>query len=365
MNPQKKYTAPPSFEIKTPCVAIRETLQKKIDHLSKPKGSLGRLEDLALEMGYIQQSLKPVLNKPTHIIFGADHGIEQERVSFTPREVTWQQMIHFTKGGGGVNIFCDQHNFDLKIVDVGVDYDFHPNLPIINKKIGYGTKNFLREAAMSETEMYQALWAGVDMVDMVKEEGSTIVCFGEMGIANTSPSAVWMSLLADIDMKECVGAGSGLCDAGITHKLQVLLQAVDNYKKLGNKSKDAWKVMQYFGGFEMVAAVGGMLRAAEHGLIIMVDGFIMSSCLLMAGKLYPEVMEYAICGHEGDEKGHKRLLKALNKPAILHLGMRLGEGTGALCAYPILQSAVKMLHDMDSFDDGEVLDYIHDNQIEG
>ncbi len=359
MNPIKTHVEQPNFSISIPCTTIRKALQEKIDHLSKPKGSLGMLENIALEIGYIQQSLHPSLQSPTHIIFGADHGIEQEGVSFTPREVTWQQMIHFTKGGGGVNIFCDQHHFNLKVVDTGIDYDFHPDLSIINRKIAYGTKNFLHEPAMSEKEMYQALWTGIEMVDNTHAEGCNIICFGEMGIANTSPSAIWMSILENIDLKECVGAGSGLCNAGITHKLQVILQAVDNYKKSMTNTKDTWTIMRYFGGFEMVAAVGAMLHAAEKKMIIMIDGFIMSSCLLMAKHLHPAVMNYAICCHEGDEKGHKRLLQALGKSPILHLGMRLGEGTGALCAYPILQSAVKMINDMDSFDNGKVSDYIH------
>lgn len=332
-----------------------DILQEKIDNLNKPKGSLGRLESLALQIGLIQHSLSPCLNHPCHILFGADHGIEREGVSVSPREVTWQQMANFGRGGGGVNMFCRQHGFKLRVVDVGVDHDFisadHPN--IINRKIAYGTQNFLHSPAMSEEEYERAIEIGAEMVDECHKEGCNVICFGEMGIGNTSPSSIWMHLLADIPLDQCVGAGSGLNSAGQNRKLDILTQAVNNYL---SKHSDI-SPLRYFGGFEMIAAMGGMLRAAEHRMIILVDGFIMTACMLGASKLKPEILPYAVFGHCGDESGHRLMLNAMNAQPLLALGLRLGEGTGAICAYPILQSAVNMINEMDNFDHAQITKY--------
>lgn len=343
-----------------------DKLQEKIDNLNKPKGSLGRLESLAKQIGLIQHTLTPKLEHPCHILFGADHGIEREGVSFSPREVTWQQMINYGLGGGGVNMFCRQHNFKLRVVDTGVDYDFdaekHPH--IIDRKIAHGTKNFLNEAAMSEEEYEQALKIGAEQVDECHKEGCNIISFGEMGIANTSPSSVWMSLFLDIDLERCVGAGSGLSARGIQHKYEVLREAVTNFKKqifqrndLSSKQEITKLIIRYFGGFEMVAAIGAMLRAAELKMIILVDGFIMTACMLAASKIDANVMDYAVFGHCGDEGGHKMMLEEMGAEPLLHLGMRLGEGTGAICAYPIVQSAVNMINEMDNFAHANITKY--------
>ena len=349
---------------------MRNLLQHKIDNLNKPKGSLGRLESLALQVGLIQQTLTPTLNHPCHILFGADHGIEREGVSVSPREVTWQQMINFGRGGGGVNMFCRQHGFKLRVVDVGVDYDFSPSEHphIIDRKIGYGTRNFLYEPAMTADEYERAISIGADLVDECYKEGCNVICFGEMGIGNTSPSSIWMHLLADIPLAQCIGAGSGLNSEGMRHKYDVLSRAVEKFKtqeltnsetkELKNSQTQKLKnLLTYFGGYEMVAALGGMMRAADHRMIILVDGFIMSACMLAASKLRPETLEFAIFGHCGDESGHRLMLNAMNAEPLLSLGLRLGEGTGAICAYPILQSAVNMINEMDNFDHAEITKY--------
>ena len=218
------------FNIQQPDLGIREALVDKINNLTKPKGSLGTLEELALQIGLIQQTLSPQLSKPQNIIFCADHGIADEGVSVSPKEVTWQQTIHFTHGGGGVNFLTHQHGFGLKIVDAGVDFDLPYELGIINMKVRKGTRNFLHEAAMTEEEMSLCLERGAEIVKRCEAEGSNILSFGEMGIGNTSPSSIWMHLFTGIPLAKCVGAGSGLNTQGISHKLQILQQAVDNYK---------------------------------------------------------------------------------------------------------------------------------------
>ena len=345
------------FSIEKPDIGLCEDIQKKIDHLNKPKGSLGTLEELAMQLCLIQHTMTPELCHPCHFLFGADHGIEREKVSVSPREITWQQMINFTRGGGGVNMFCRQYGFDLKIVDVGVDYDLSKVPGIINRKIALGTNNFLYGPAMTEEQMEQAIAVGVEMVDKAIAEGSNIVCMGEMGIANTSPSSVWMSLFENVPLEECVGAGAGLDNEGIRHKYDVLKRSVDKYTSLAPIDDTVEYAIRYFGGFEMVAAIGAMLRAAERKITIMVDGFIMSACALAAIRLYPAAFDYMIFGHKGDEGGHARMLQLMGAKPLLALGLRLGEGTGALCSYGIIESAVRMVREMNNFDNANITKY--------
>ena len=417
------------FHIKPVCRNMQTEIQDKIDNLNKPKGSLGRLEELAMQVCLIQQTLSPSLAHPCHLLLGGDHGIEREGVSVSPREVTWQQMINFTRGGGGVNMFCRQHGFKLRIVDVGVDYDFSidhspltidhtatpeeahsPNnrqwsmvngqwsmangLSIIDRKIARGTRNFLYEPAMSEEEFDRAISIGSDLVDDCLAEGCRVLSIGEMGIANTSPSSIWMSLFGNIPLKDCIGAGAGLASEGIRHKYEVLAKAVERFKvkseelrvknesnkqgSEGNSDSSLFtlhsslqasdsslftlrssldEVIRYFGGFEMVAAIGAMLRAAEQHVLILVDGFIMTACAIAAIRLYPAAQDYMIFTHCGDESGHKMMLDIVGAKPLLNLGLRLGEGTGALCAFPIVDSAVRMMNEMNNFDNAKITKY--------
>ena len=341
-----------TFHIERPDQSRRTAIQEKIDNLNKPKGSLGMLEEIAMQICLIQQTLSPTLSHPCHLLLGGDHGIEREGVSVSPRDVTWQQMINFTHGGGGVNMFCRQHSFHLRIVDVGVDYDLSRVPGIIDRKIARGTSNFLHEPAMTDEQFSRALSVGIDLVDDCHAEGCNILSIGEMGIANTSPSSIWMSLFCHLPLDECIGAGAGLNDAGIQHKRAILQQAVDQFP-----GGDALACIQYFGGFEMVAAIGAMLRAAELRMIILVDGFIMTACALAAIQLEPAVRDYMIFTHCGDESGHRRMLDSLGVHPLLSLGLRLGEGTGALCAYPIVDSAVRMINEMNNFQNANITKY--------
>ena len=346
-----------TFNIQAPDEALRPVIQDKIDNLNKPKGSLGRLETLAMQVCLIQQTLSPSITHPCHLLLGGDHGLEREGVSVSPREVTWQQMVNFTKGGGGVNMFCRQHGFHLRIVDVGVDHDLSQVPGIMNCKIAPGTRNFLHEAAMTEDEYTRTLTVGIDLADACASEGSRLLCLGEMGIANTSPSSIWMSLFCHIPLSECIGAGAGLNHQGISHKQQVLTQALDRFLSTVNRQPSIDYIIRYFGGFEMVAAIGAMLRAAERQMVILVDGFIMTACALAACQLYPEARHYMIFTHCGDESGHRRMLDSLHAEPLLSLGLRLGEGTGALCAFPIVDSAVRMMNEMNNFDNAHITKY--------
>ena len=346
-----------TFDIQPLDKSMQGAIQEKIDNLNKPKGSLGRLEELAMQVSLVQQTLEPSLAHPCHLLLGGDHGIEREGVSVSPREVTWQQMINFTRGGGGLNMFCRQHGFKLRIVDVGVDYDFSDVPGIIDRKIARGTKNFLYEPAMNEKKFDKAIQVGSDLVDDCLKEGCRVLCIGEMGIGNTSPSSIWMSLFGDIPLKDCIGAGAGLNNDGIRHKYEVLSKALARHQSYLSPLTSHLLPLRIFGGFEMIAAIGAMLRAAEQHLVILVDGFIMTACALGAIRLYPATQDYMIFTHCGDESGHKMMLDILGAKPLLHFGLRLGEGTGALCAYPLVDSAVRMMNEMNTFDKAKITKY--------
>lgn len=348
-----------TFHIQPPDEQLRRPLQAKIDNLNKPKGSMGFLEDLALQIGLIQHTLSPCLSHPCHLLFGGDHGIEHEGVSATPREVTWQQMINFTRGGGGVNLFCRQHHFHLLIIDMGVDHDLSTVQGIVHDKVDSGTKDFLYGPAMTEEQFDEAIDKGAQLVDNCHEKGCNVISMGEMGVGNTSPSSVWMSLFGHLPLSECIGAGSGLNTEGTEHKREILQQAIDHFLNTHQESgRDrTLTVLRYFGGFEMIGAIGAMLRAAELKMVILIDGFIMTACLLGASRLEPDILPYTLFGHCGDEEGHRKMLDLLHARPILSLGLRLGEGTGALCAYPIIESAVRMINEMNSFEKGHITKY--------
>lgn len=342
-----------TFHIEKPDENLRPSIIDKINNLTKPKGSLGRLEEIALQIALIQQTLTPALHKPQNIIFAADHGIVDEGVSLSPKEVTWQQLSNFLHGGAGVNFLCRQHGFELKIVDAGVDYDLPYEKGIIDMKVRRGTRNYLYEAAMTQEEMELCIERGAEVVRRCHEEGSNVLSFGEMGIGNTSSSSLWMTYFTGIPLEQCVGAGSGLNQQGIRHKYEVLKRSMENY----NGDGSATDIIRYFGGLEMVMAVGAILQAAELKMLILVDGFIMTNCMLAAMQLCPAVKDYAIFGHCGDESGHKLILEYIQAKPLINLGLRLGEGTGAICAYPLVDSAVRMINEMDNFAHASITKY--------
>jgi len=374
-----------TFNIKPTDREFAAQVQEKIDNLNKPKGSLGELERVMLQMGLIQGTLSPQVLHPSHVLFGADHGIEREGVSISPREVTRQQMSNFARGGGGVNVLCRQHGVDLTLVDVGVDCDFSEmaggDVPLLDRKIGRGTRNFLREAAMTAEEMDRAVEIGVEMADAAAAKGCNTLSLGEMGIGNTSPSSEWMYFFQGVPLDLCVGAGAGLSEGGVNHKLGVLTEAAQNFmRESGIESAtpltapEGWRlpfgqrerpffpayaaeIIRWFGGFEMVAAIGAMLRGAERRMALLIDGFIMSACALAASQLCPQVLDYCIFAHVGNERGHQLMLHGLGVRPLLALGMRLGEGTGALAALPLVQSAVKMLDEMGNFEQNHITKY--------
>ncbi len=340
------------YKIKTLQTKLDKEIKYKIDHKTKPLGSLGQLEKIGFQICRIQQTLSPALSKPTIVLVGSDHDICEEGVSPNPQEITWQQMLNFSKGGGGIGLFTSFYKLNLKVVDAGVNYDFNGNKNIINAKIKNGSGNFLKGPAMTPEECKQAMLNGGKIVKQLNDEGCNVVGFGEMGIGNTSPASVIMSLICKIPLTKCVGIGAGLDEKGVSKKYKVLQQAINNAPKLEN----GFDILAYFGGIEIATIAGGMLKAAELGMLILNDGFIITSALIAAQAINPNVLEYVIHSHQSKEGGHPFMMEYLKAEPILSLDLRLGEGSGAAIAYPIIEGAVKMVNDMTSFDSGEITD---------
>lgn len=335
-------------------MGIAEALRHKIDFKTKPLGSLGVLEKIAFQIGLIQQTLSPKLIKPAALIFAADHGIATDGVSAFPQEVTFQMVMNYVAGGAGANVFARQHGIDVLIIDAGVNHDFPSDAPIIDQKIAKSTKSFLHGPAMTIEQCNKAIELGAQSVEKVAKNGTNVIMFGEMGIGNTSSSAMLMHCYTGRDMDDCVGRGTGVNDEGLARKKAILKKALDNYKP----TKDPIEILAYFGGFELVQICGAFLKAAELGMVILCDGFNATAALLAAHAINPNVLDYCIFSHQSDEGGHKYMIQHLGGDPILHLRMRLGEATGAEVAYPLVQSALVFLNEMASFADAGVSEKI-------
>jgi nicotinate-nucleotide--dimethylbenzimidazole phosphoribosyltransferase len=334
-----------TFSIEPVQTDIVTDLQQKIDQKTKPLGALGKLERLALQIGQIQYTLEPMLSNPTVLVFAGDHGIVEEGVSAYPQEVTQQMVLNFLSGGAAVNVFARQHHMDLYVVDAGVNGDLPDHAQFLKYKIAPGTKNFRHEPAMTPEQCEQAISTGADIVQQRHAAGCNVIMFGEMGIGNTTPATALLSVLGNVSPEECTGRGTGLDDAGLVRKKQVLAEAIA-YHAI---TPDPFTALTTFGGFEIAMMCGAFLQAASERMIIVVDGFIVTSALLAASRLYPAVLDYCVFGHLSEEPGHRKMLKILKGDPLLHLDMRLGEGTGAILAYPLLESAVRFLNEMACF----------------
>ena len=341
-----------SFLIPSVSLALNEALQQKIDTKTKPPGSLGRLETLALQVGKIQNTLTPELKSPTILVFAGDHGITEEGVSPFPQEVTAQMVLNFLNGGAAINVYCRQHNLSLHVVDAGVNGDLPEHPDLVAAKIGRGTKNFSKTPAMSAEECEQALNKGAELSRTIPDPDCNVIGFGEMGIGNTSSAAALMQRYTGLPLEDCVGKGTGLDDSGLVRKRKILQKALDHHDKID----EPHEVLATFGGFEIVMMVGAMLESAVLGRILLIDGFIAGSAFLAASRIVPEIQQYVVFTHQSDEQGHSEMLKFLQAEPLLSLGMRLGEGTGAAVAFPLLQSAVAFLNQMASFESAGVSD---------
>ncbi|WP_319241795.1 nicotinate-nucleotide--dimethylbenzimidazole phosphoribosyltransferase [uncultured Propionivibrio sp.] len=342
----------PLFSLAAPDRALGAALQHKIDRKTKPLGALGQLETMARQIGLIQQTATPRLTHPQILVFAGDHGAAKAGVSAYPQEVTWQMVENFLAGGAGINVFARQNGIGLTVVDAGVAHDFGVRDGLVDAKIAPGTRNYIEEPAMTDAECDAALERGAALVRALAAEGCNVIGFGEMGIGNTASASLITHCLTGVPLAECIGRGTGLDDAGLQRKRALLDQALARTGRI----TDPLAALTEFGGYEIAMMAGAMLAAAQAGMVLLIDGFIVSSAALVAAKLAPHFTEYCIFCHHSAEPGHRAQLAAMQVAPLINLGLRLGEGTGAALAYPLVLAAVNFLNEMASFESAGVSD---------
>ncbi|MCD6251711.1 MAG: nicotinate-nucleotide--dimethylbenzimidazole phosphoribosyltransferase [Psychrobacter sp.] len=325
----------------------RQQLQQILDLKTKPLGALGRLEALALQLGMIQGTTKPHIEQPQIRVFAADHGLTKHGTSAYPSAVTAQMVENFLQGGAAINVLARQHQIELKVVDAGVDTDFAPHAQLLDCKVRHGSRDALTEPAMTEGECLAALENGMKVA---KEAPGNLLIVGEMGIGNTSAASLLLARLGDVPITDCIGRGTGLDDAGLQHKHDILTQVLARH----SEATAPLAALAALGGLEVAMMTGALIQAASERRILLMDGFIASVALLVAERLAPGVAQYAVFAHHSVEPGHAHLLTLLNAKPLLEMGLRLGEGSGAALAYPLLQSACAIINDMASFSDAGV-----------
>lgn len=321
---------------------LKTRLQALMDNKTKPLGSLGLIEDLAIRLGLILGSETPELQEPQILVYAADHGLAAHGVSAYPSDVTAQMVLNFLAGGAAINVLARQHELPLQIVDCGVKRDLDSHFGLLDYKIAHGSADSLQSQAMSDTQCEQALHNGMQLV---QELPGNALILGEMGIGNTSAASLLMARLCGLPITDCTGAGTGLDAAAIGRKAAVLQQVLDRHAH----AHTPLEALAALGGLEIATMVGSVLEAAAQNRVIVVDGFITTSAVLVAAKLQPAVLERCVFAHASGERGHALMLEHLGAKPLLHLGLRLGEGSGAALAWPLLVSACAILREMASF----------------
>ena len=341
------FTAPAITDLTDTALAAR--LQHLIDYKTKPLGALGQLENLALRIGQVLGQEAPRLEQPQMVVFAGDHGLAARGVSAFPSDVTWQMVENFLAGGAAVSVLARQHGLALTVVDCGVARDIAPRAStpgqprLLLRKVAPGTQDASSGPAMSAEQCAQALENGRALV---RELPGNALLLGEMGIGNTSVASLLLARLCGISLDDCTGAGTGLDAAGIARKRAVLAQALE----ANAHAVEPLAALAALGGFEVATMTGAVLQAAQERRVIVVDGFITSAAVLVAARLQPAVLQRCIFAHSSGEPGHAHMLAQLQARPLLDLGLRLGEGSGAALAWPLLQSACAILHEMASFE---------------
>jgi len=330
--------------------ALTQALQHKLDNKTKPLGSLGRLEALALQIGEILGSESPVLVQPQMVVFAGDHGLTARGVSAFPSDVSWQMVENFLAGGAAVSVLARQNGISLTVVDCGVNHDFLAGLPagserpgLLVRKVANGTADSSVQPAMTAQQCQQALHNGQELV---RNLPGNALLLGEMGIGNTSAASLLLARLTGLDIEVCTGAGTGLDAPAVQRKTAVLREVLARHPE----ATDPLAALAALGGFEIATMVGAVLQAAQERRLVLVDGFIATSAVLVANALQPLVLQRCVFAHRSGERGHEFMLQHLGVQALLDLGLRLGEGSGAALAWPLLQSACTILREMASFE---------------
>jgi nicotinate-nucleotide--dimethylbenzimidazole phosphoribosyltransferase len=335
---------------------LKDQLQNKINSKTKPLGALGLLEEIALQIGLIQSSTQPYIARPTIMVFAADHGIaETGLVNPYPQSVTAQMVLNFLNGGAAINVFTQMHQLQLMVVDAGVNANLNhltqPNF--IHAKQAMGTANYMYGPAMNKEQVMNCINKGKELVATVAQLGSNCIGLGEMGIGNTSSAALIMHAITGTPIQACVGRGTGANDEQLSIKVNTL-EKVARFHQLHLLGKEPLNLLSAIGGFEIAMMVGAYLGAVEEKMVIVVDGFIATAALLVALQIAPTVLTYCVFAHSSNEQGHATMLQYLKAKPLLNIGLRLGEGTGAALAMPLIESAVAFLNQMASFEQAGV-----------
>ncbi len=331
--------------------ALLAKAQAKLDNKTKPQGSLGRLEEVARRFAAITEDLSPDTTKKVIFTFAGDHGIVEEGVSLFPKEVTPQMVLNFLRGGAGVNVLARHSGAEVRVVDVGVDYDFEPAPGLIIRKVAKGTRNFAKGPAMTAEEAVAAVEVGIALADEAKKEGVAMVGTGEMGIGNTSPSSAIIAAIAGCTVREVTHRGTGIGDEALENKIRVIQAGLDLNRP---DPKDPLDVLTKVGGLEIAGIAGLVLGAAANRIPVVVDGFISTAGALIASEMHPSVRDYIFTAHTSVEIGHQMMMERIGVKPLLDLQFRLGEGTGAALAMGLIEAGVKVLKEMATFEEAGV-----------
>ena len=330
--------------------ASRAAANHRLDLLTKPQGALGRLEPLAAQVCAVFHTLHPTIEQPVALVFAGDHGVADHGVSAYPRVVTMQMVMNFLSGGAAISVLTKAQGIDLWIVDAGIDGDLPSHPKLIDAKVRRGTRDMVVEPALTTEECERALRLGAEVVAEVISPPSNTVLLGEMGIGNTASAALLMHGLTGIPLDDCIGRGTGLDDRGLARKRAVLASAWARCAPPRRPSE----LLSEFGGCEIAMLAGAALAAASRGLLVLVDGFTVTVAVALAAQLDRHVLDYCVFAHCSAEHAHRALLAHLGVEALLNLDMRLGEGTGAAMAMPLVRAAIALLTEMATFDDAGV-----------
>jgi len=328
-----------------------EKAKLRLNSLTKPVESLGRLEIIAQQYTAIREDLNPSIRRKMIFTFAGDHGVVEEGVSAYPREVTVQMVLNMLSGGAAVNVLARHVGAEVVVVDIGVDHDFEPAEGFIIKKVGYGTKNFTKGPAMTHAEALQSIRTGMELADEYAERGVDIIGTGEMGIGNTTPSSAILSVFTGLKAEEVTGRGTGIDDEGLQKKASIIEKAISMNRPDPENPMD---VLAKVGGFEIGGIAGLIIGCVAHRIPVVVDGFISTAGAMIAVAMNPTINEYLFYSHLSSEAGHKQMLEKLGQKPVLNLDMRLGEGTGAAIAMSVIEAAVKVMTEMATFESAGV-----------
>jgi nicotinate-nucleotide--dimethylbenzimidazole phosphoribosyltransferase len=333
--------------------AAMRAARARQDSLTKPRGSLGRLEELSIQLAGMKADPLPSVEHKAVIVMAADHGVTLEGVSAYPADVTRQMVLNFLRGGAAINVLAHQARARVTVVDIGVASDFEPLPGLIRRKVMCGTRNLARGPAMTRAEAQQAIQVGIDILQEEAEKGLDLVATGDMGIGNTTPSSAIAAAMTGLPAAQMVGRGTGIDNTGLEHKRNVIGQALAVNQPNAN---DAMDVLHKVGGLEIAGLAGVMIAAASRRIPIVLDGFISTASAMIAVGLAPGVREYLIASHRSVEIGHRAMLQHLNLVPLLDLNMRLGEGTGAVLAFHLIEASTRILREMATFEEAGVSD---------